>query len=256
MQQTTLISHRTDESHHHPESSDPWDWMQPHDNAFMGDVISDRAEQVRWSRAIMLGGLPYMWRVTAAELRTMMYDRMDLRSGDKVLIVGESLESCGFIDDIAKRVGSSGSVDSIDITGEARAAYVSGARGRHGQLATWKFDYTSGIADGHYDCVAVLQAVQHADDWHDVGTELLRVMKSGRTLMLGEITFSPRLTTLADLDVHLDYWVKKMFARVGWTPQEFPYYSGADLTAAFAGLLRDQHTYEWRGIELFWGTKP
>ena len=43
-----------------PDSTNPWDWMQPHDIARFGAVIADPKEQERWCRAVMLGGLPYM----------------------------------------------------------------------------------------------------------------------------------------------------------------------------------------------------
>ena len=81
-------------------NDNPWDWMQPHDAARLGEVIFDPAEQTRWSRAIMLGGLPYMWRKKAKVVRELMYDRMRLRAGDRVFILGESIASCGFVDDI------------------------------------------------------------------------------------------------------------------------------------------------------------
>lgn len=79
----------------------------------------------------MLGGLPYMWN-KASVVRNMVYDKMALRPGDKVLVIGESLESCGFIDDIRARIGPSGELRAIDITDEARGNYFSGKRGRGG----------------------------------------------------------------------------------------------------------------------------
>ena len=63
----------------------PWDWMQPHDVQMMGNVIMDPSEQTRWRRAVALGGLPYMWRKMAAPVREMVYDRLALQSGDRVL---------------------------------------------------------------------------------------------------------------------------------------------------------------------------
>ena len=87
-----------------PTSTNPWDWMQPHDIARFGAVIGDPKEQERWCRAVMLGGLPYMWN-KAGVVREMIYDKLALRAGDKVLVIGESLESCGFIDDINARIG-------------------------------------------------------------------------------------------------------------------------------------------------------
>src|SRR5215469_16127823 len=128
-------------------SDNPWDWMQPHDAARLGEIILDPAEQTRWSRAVMLGGLPYMWRKKAKVVRELMYDRMRLRAGDKVFILGESIASCGFVDDIRQRIGPGGTIDVVDITEEARNAYIAGVRGRAGALATWQFKYTQAIAD-------------------------------------------------------------------------------------------------------------
>jgi hypothetical protein len=238
-----------------PNSKNPWDWMQPHDVKRWGEVIMDPVEQQRWCRAVMLGGLPYMWRVKAATVRELAYEKLQLLQGDKVFIIGESIESCGFIDDIRERIGPDGEIKVVDITDEARDSYMAGKVGKHGQLATWHWDYTGEFPDGYFDCVAVLQAVQHTEDWHDAGTELLRIMKKGRNMVLAEITFSPRMVTLAQLDIHLEYWMEKIFARVGWDPTEFPYYSAKDLHSALDELLVNTQDLNWKGVELFWGTK-
>ncbi len=230
--------------------------MQPHDAQRMGDVILDPAEQQRWCRAVMLGGLPYMWRVKAKTVRELVYDQLALRDGDRVLIIGESVESCGFVDDIRERIGPSGEITVIDITEEARDAYFVDRRGRNGALASWQFTYTAEFPDERFDCVAVLQAVQHCDDWHETGAELLRIMKSGRTLALAEITFSPKMLMVASLDIHVDYWIEKIFAGVGFNATQFSYYSTSDLQKAFAGLVRDPEEFVWNGVELFWGIKP
>lgn len=233
----------------------PWEWMQPHDVARMGAVIADPAEQQRWCRAVMLGGLPYMWCVMAQGVRDMLWDKLELRANDKVLIVGESVESCKFVDDIRARVGPGGEIRVIDITEEARDAYFQGRRGRHGALATWTWDYTADVPDETYDHVAVLQAIQHADDWSIVGQELLRTMKRGKAFVLTEITMSPRMSTLANLDVHLSYWLEKIFSGTGVNVSELPYYSLAELHAAFAGIAGDCGDFEWKGIDVFWGHK-
>ncbi len=93
-----------------------------------------------------------------------------------------------------------------------RDAYIAGRRGKHGKLATWRYDYTRQIADASYDVVAVLQGVQHTEDWRETGAELLRVMKPGRTIMLAEITFSPDMVMKAGLDLHIEYWMDKLFS--------------------------------------------
>src|SRR3974390_2230073 len=73
---------------------DPWAWMQPYYARRFGEVILDKKEQERWCRAVLLGGLPFMWR-KAKVARDLIYDRLELRPGAKVLIIGESLAPCG-----------------------------------------------------------------------------------------------------------------------------------------------------------------
>jgi hypothetical protein len=138
---------------------DPWSWMQPYDVRRFGEVIRDKAEQERWCRAVLLGGLPFMWR-KAEIARNLIHDRLELDTGDKVLLVGECIEPCGFVDDIKARVGSRGEIKVIDITDEARDNYIAKKRGRGGQLATWQWTYTRDIADCTFDCAACLQGVQ------------------------------------------------------------------------------------------------
>ena len=86
------------------QNEDPWAWMQPYDVQRFGDVILDRQEQERWCRAVLLGGLPFMWR-KAEVARNLIYDRLELRPGDKVLIIGECIEPCGFVADMCERIG-------------------------------------------------------------------------------------------------------------------------------------------------------
>jgi hypothetical protein len=97
------------------ENEDPWVWMQPYDVRRFGDVIMDRKEQERWCRAVLLGGLPFMWR-KAEVARNLIYDRLELREGDKVLVIGECIEACGFTDDIRNRIGPDGEIKVFDIT--------------------------------------------------------------------------------------------------------------------------------------------
>lgn len=238
-----------------PQAPDPWELIQPRDFLRMGDCIGDRKEQERWCRAVMLAGaLPYMWRHKAAAVRDFMYDKLALRQGDRVLIVGEVVEGSGFDADIRRRIGPHGEIRVIDITDQARDAYFSGRIGAGGQLATWRYDYTSDVADEYFDCVAVLQAVQHADDWRAAGRELLRIMKRGRNILLAEITFK-NINEYAALDLHLEYWLEKMFARVGIPRHKFPYYSPDELVAAFSGMVSHAEVFAWKGLELFWATK-
>ena len=62
------------------DEEDPWKWMQPYDVCRFGEVILDRKEQERWCRAVLLGGLPFMWR-KAEVARNLIYDKLELREG-------------------------------------------------------------------------------------------------------------------------------------------------------------------------------
>jgi len=238
------------------KKENPWDWMQPHDAKRLGEVITDPRERERWCNAILVGGLPYLWRYKATPVRDMLYQQLDLRPGDKVLVLGESLESCGFVEDVRARVGAHGEIRAIDLIEQARDAVMGNKRGRNGKLGTWRYDYTSDIPDQYLDCVAVLQGVQHTDDWRETGQELLRIMKPGRVIMLAEIGFSPRLQMAAELDVHIEYWLDKLFFGAGMQGLDFSYYSKEELFEAFDGLVKTPRWFNWRGAELFWGIKP
>jgi hypothetical protein len=85
---------------------------------------------------------------------------------------------------------------------------------------------------------------------------MLRVMRSGRNLVLAEIAYSPETRMKIELDMHIEYVFSKLLSRVGWKLEEFPYYSPKDLQAAFAGFLNNTESFVWKGIEIFWGRKP
>ena len=233
----------------------PWDAFQPWDLDRFGAQILDRAEQERWSRAIFLGGLTYMWG-KSEPLRHLIYDRLELRQGDRVLVLGEAVEPSGFLAEIQERVGRTGRVEVIEIIEEARRRYFARDHGRDGQLATWQYEYASALADSSFDCVAVLQGVQHSDNWREAGADLLRVMSSGRRIVLAEIAFGPRFQVRMEADTHIEFLMTKLFERIGWHYTEFPYHGPADLLRAFDGLVDDPGVIEWKGIELFWGRKP
>jgi hypothetical protein len=81
-------------------------------------------------------------------------------------------------------------------------------------------------------------------------------MKSGRNVVLAEITFSPEFMALPKLDLHLEYLIEKVFSRIGFRVEDFPYYSPEDLMRAFDGMVQNPGTFLWKGVEVFWGTKP
>ncbi len=233
----------------------PWDAIQDYDVRRFGPEVLDRHEQERWSRAVFLaGGLPFMWRESTV-MRELIYEKLELSAGSNVLVIGEAVSACGFDGDLRARVGE-GAVEVVDIIDDARDRYLAGARGAHGQLATWRYPYADGFPDEHFDAIAVLQGVQHAEDWTSTGRDLARVLKADHPIVLAEIAFGPRFALRAEADLHLSYLVRKLFDRMGWALQDFPYHGLEDLERAFAGTLVQIGTLEWRGLEVFWGRKP
>lgn len=232
----------------------PWGAIQDYDVRRLGPQILDEREQERWCRAVFLAGsLPFMWR-EASVVRGIVREHLELSAGDSVLVIGEAVEACGFGSELRAVAGED--VRVVDIIDEARDHYQAGTRGRGGQLATWRYGYADGLADESVDAIAVLQGVQHAEDWRETGRDLARVLRPGRPMVLAEIAFGPRFLLRAEADVHLSYLVRKLFERIGWDARDFPYHGLDELTSAFTGTLVETGTFEWRGIEVFWGRKP
>jgi len=230
--------------------------MQQFDAARFGPDIFDPKERARWSRAIFIGGLPYMWML-ARPVLDMIYDLAEVKQGDKVLLFGEALESCGFIADLKALVGPTGQVATIDIQEDARDAVTSGKRDANGKLGTFRYNYTKKFPDQAFDIVLNLQGVQHTDNWREDGAEFLRIMKPGRRLVMAEIVQgSPEQIMKIQSDLHLQHLIDKIFSARGFSLDDQPYYSPDDLTRAFDGLLTDLGQFEWRGLEVFWGRKP
>ena len=236
----------------------PWDLMQQFDSARFGPDVFDPAQQARWSHAMFIGGLPYMWKHLAQPVVPMIYDVAELKQADKVLLFGESLESCGFIEDIRQRVGPSGEIVPIDIQEDARNAVAARQRGIGGQIGTFSYlDYTKDFPDAAFDVVLNLQAVQHAEDWTAAGKEFLRLMKPGRRLVMAEIVLgSPEQIWKINSDLHIQHLFDKIFSRRSVGFADLPYYSLKALRQAFDGLVTDPGEFEWRGLEVFWGRKP
>ncbi len=240
-----------------PWNRGPWGYIQPWDVAAQGPAFADPKEQARWSRTILLGGLPYIWRELASPLLTIAYSLLEVRRGDRVLVIGESIVPCGFADDLRAKVGESGEVVVHEILERARQTTLDLGKGRNGRVGTWKWDYTRDVADGTFDAVAILQAVQHTDDWRESAIELTRVLKSGRRIVLAEAAlFGAPFWDRVDADVHLRYWVDKLAWHRKLAPEETSYYSPEELHRAFDGLVECPENLEWKGIELFWGRKP
>jgi SAM-dependent methyltransferase len=237
------------------KEKNPWDYLNAHDVERFGEVILDPNERMRWCGAILTGGLPYMWR-DAEAIRNLTYSKLELKPGDRVLLIGESNASAGFDSDIKSLIGSTGQLNSIDIIERARDMCFRGQRGKNGKLGTWEYTYTSAEPADSYDAVVLMQGVQHCEDWNVGANELLRVLKPGHMIVLAEIAHGPYLIEKASIDVHLEYYVRKLYWGTNQSPSDFSYWSIPELRKAFASRLIEEGSHEARGFELFWGRKP
>jgi ubiquinone/menaquinone biosynthesis C-methylase UbiE len=227
-----------------------WEQMIPEDAERFGHDMFDLAARKRWCQAIMFGGLPHLWRHVALVPRQIAIEKLELRSGDRVLIVGEAVEDIGFDNEIRELVGSPGEVITVDIRSRVFEEFHAGREPK------WQWDFTREYPDQYFDCVFVGQGVAHAADWGREGQELLRVMHIGRRLVLAEISFSQTFYARLHTDVHLEYWVRKLMEGLGDSLEELPYWNLADVERTLSGHLDDIETFEWRGVDLLWGRKP
>lgn len=233
----------------------PWDYLQPNDVERFGSVILDRAEQKRWSSALFLGGLSYMWQKATA-LRDLIFLHLHLKPGDKVLLLGEALEGSKFPGDILAQIGPSGELVCVDFIEDARNAMIERKFGRNGKLGTWEYTYTHATLDDIYDAVFVMQGIGHSDDWTITGQELLRVLKPGGALLLAEIGFGPQFFGALQMDLHVEYIFRKIVAGRQRELGDAAYYSIDELQAALGPMLDNVGSFSWRSADLFWGAKP
>jgi SAM-dependent methyltransferase len=233
-----------------------WDYIQPWDVERFGEVIFDPQERRRWGAIYSIGGgLAYMWRELAAPMREFLTSLLELRPGDKVLVIGEALQPCGFVEDVEARIGPEGEVRSFEIIEEARQRVFAGQRGANGKLGTWRWDYADQFPNEYFDCVYIPQAIQHSEDWKVAAPDLLRVMKSGRRIVLSEIGFGPEYQERMRADFHIWALNDRMAASAGRPRGELSYWSPAQLHEAFEGLVSEADDMEWKGLEMFWARK-
>ena len=93
-------------------------------------------------------------------------------------------------------------------------------------MMLFQADEHFGMSAGHFDSIFVGQGVAHAGDWKREGTELLRVLRSGRRMVLAELSFSKTSC---------------------WNLED---------VAAPRDAMDDLETIDWRGVDLLWGRRP
>ena len=235
----------------------PFDFVQPWDTDMFGADITDYDVRKRWQLAFAFaGGLPFIWNVVARPLTDVLYGLLEVRAGDKVLVIGEAVEVNGWGDGLRALVGPTGAVDIVEIIKEGREAVLAGVRGRNGRTGCWKWTYTHGKPDECYDIVAIMQSTQHCDDWRETCPELLRVMKPGRRIVMAEATLGgERFRQRIEADVHMRQWFAKLFPpQMGY--EDASQYSNEELMELCGSFVEGAQAMEWHGIEMFWGRKP
>ena len=233
----------------------PWNYIQPWDDELFGSEVRDPAKRAIWEQAVAVaGGLPYIWTELARPISEIVYGLLELRPGDRVLLIGEGIAPAKWVEDMKEIVGPEGAIDSFEIIRDGRKSIMNKVAGRNGQIGCWRWPYADSADDESYDCVAVLQATQHCDDWEEAARDLLRVMKPGRRIVLAEsVLAGSYFMARVNSDVHFRQWFDKMFGAIG--PENVPYYSGEQVREAFGDLVSSPQLLEWRGIEMFWGRK-
>ena len=224
--------------------------MVAEDAERFGPDILDPAARMRWCQAVMFGGLPHLWRDVATVPRAVAIDKLELRRGDRVLIVGEAVADIGFDAEIADIVGPEGEVVVVDVRSRVFEEFHAGREPK------WEWEYTRDRPDGYFDGVFVGQGVAHAGDWAREGRELVRVTRPGRRIVLAEIAFSETFHARVQTDVHIEYWVRKLLEGIGDKLEELPYWNLDDVAAALTDIVEELETFEWRGVDLLWGRTP
>jgi SAM-dependent methyltransferase len=228
----------------------PWDYVHEGDIRDFGSSAQDKDLVQKWARIFLFSGqLPYMWN-QAPEVKKLMYDYLDLHEGDRVLLIGERLDACGFEAEVRKRIGSNGKAQVFDYTDHSRSLIKEGKSGR------FRYDFSNGFDSNYFDAILLAQAANNCSDWKEAARDLARVLKPGKMLVAAEITLGgPTFRAAINSDLHLRAWIEKLMVGAPFILSGELYTGPEELLAAFDGYLQDPAVFKWCDIFLLHGRK-
>ncbi|MFC1846188.1 methyltransferase domain-containing protein [Chloroflexota bacterium] len=242
------------------QTQSPWDLISEVEKYVLGPDVINPAVQRNWGRAVFFSGnLDWMY-TRAGNMLHIMYQNLKAKKGDKVLVIGEKLEVLGFLPELRKLVGETGEIASFDMVGASHKAYKQQWKMGPDQFVEekhrWDYPFADTYPDNYFDMVWLPQGVHHARSWEEIAPRLLRVLKTGRQVMMIENrTCPPAFFKAIEINGFLRCIAEKVYWGMDTTFEEMPDYTTLDLESAFGNSLTDIFSLEWKGWLLFWGYK-
>jgi len=189
-------------------------------------------------------------------LRNLVYEKAELKNGDRVLLLCEDNEACRFPYEIKQIIGSTGTLEDIDFRSMAYEHF------------TWDIynDLCQPYNDDYFDAVITV-SWHHIEDLSKEAPALVRVVRPGGTVVMVDHGPADLYFEAMKHDVHLNMVLKLLVTYWGsiWKEdldEAYEYARGLclritpdDVERAFQPLLKDMGRFETRGIALVWGTK-
>lgn len=242
-------------------SAGPWDFLAQAEIDALGQEVKEADMQKKWGRMLTLGGSLEWIHENSSGITSLMYDNLEVKSGYRVLVIGERLETLGFLPELRKRIGEKGEVVAVDMNQKHFAIMgkvwrsdpdVPSVSERH----QWEYNFADTYPDNYFDLIWLPQGVHHARSWDETAPRLLRTLKPDGQIMLLECRVCHPVFFTA---LQTSYLLQSMFEKVFWAMQidfnEFPDYSTEDLNKAFGDSLKDKYYIEWQGWLVLWGYK-
>jgi len=171
-------------------------WADDSERIFTAS-LTDPKQRLAWE--MLSGVVPVVYNRTP-ELRKLVVDKAGLKTGERLLLIGEDLVNCGLSAAFRKVVGKKGVVDEVETSNEWRC----------GKKLPLISDATKGKTNDSYDA-AVVTGLHHVSDLKSEVTNLAGVVRGGGRVVL--VAHGPRRSTfaLAAGDGYLSVLAERVF---------------------------------------------